>query len=598
MGIGPYVGSYTGGHRISKQTSRSSSASRGDHIMRAGSDVEHAGRTALPRLTERPWVARVMVTALLALLLFAIIGSIVSCIVLSGAVGMPEMCLAQSFMFFAVSPSKPSDLFYSRHADIPERSSQCILSLLYIIVHLVAARRNLPLDRARALQHPLQSWAIIVARVALVFWLVSMVAVPASFSKLNKADAARIRPGHVDLVVCAFGLITMFIIVYVVESSERPFTLPRISRTYDMPQPEHVTCRISALGLDVDTKPPSSHRSKRSRAGSLETLDEKCEHEYADGLTPLDMVGHEIRINGHFVGNGQKLQQQQQQQQHNRNKSSSTTNSGVRGRTASSTPLGPRSMSTATRAASTTRGEATPDRALPQQPRPTYAPRLRGDSGSKTEEDIRGSGAATPGPTPRSTTQPRLAVPGDNASAAGWKSQWSQLKADAGIESQGSTPAMSSTTMFSNTSMARRGTTGSSSSSGSSTTRGPRMMASRSSSVHAAQAQHTQSAIHASNAGGLGWDPRYGGWPARQQSCHRPRPPLHYAQPQHPGYPSVGQQPRPRMGPVSMSARSSAPVRTRGHEVFGQAVRQLKSQGLPPRPVMTGREQRVPGSWE
>ncbi|KAL8420821.1 hypothetical protein RB596_001833 [Gaeumannomyces avenae] len=582
MGIGPYVGSYTGGHRISKQTSGSSSESRGGHIMRAGGDVEHAGRTALPRLTERPWVARLMVTALLALLLFAIIGSIVSCIVLSGAVDMPEMCLAQSFMFFA-----------------------CILSLLYIIVHLVAARRNLPLDRARALQHPLQSWAIIVARIALVFWLVSMVAVPASFSKLNKADTARIRPGHVDLVVCAFGLIAMFIIVYVVESSELPFTLPRISRTYDMPQPEHVRCRISALGLDVDTKPPSSHRSKRSRAGSLETLDEKCEHEYADGLTPLDMVGHEIKINGHFVSNGQKQQQQQlqQQQQHNRNKSSSTTNSSVRGRTASSTPLGPRSMSTATRAASTTRGEATPDRALPQQPRPTYAPRLRGDSDSKTEEGIRGSGAATPGPTPRSTTQPRLAVPGDNASAAGWKSQWSQLKADAGIESQGSTPAMSSTTMFSNTSMARRGTTGSSSSSGSSTTRGPRMMASRSSSVHAAQAQHTQSAIHASNAGGLGWDPRYGGWPARQQSYHRPRPPLHYAQPQHRGYPSVGQQPRPRMGPVSMSARSSAPVgsvpvRTRGHEVFGQAARQLKSQGLPPRPVMTGREQRVPGSWE
>lgn len=73
-------------------------------------------------------------------------------------------------------------------------------------MHLVAARRNLPLDRTRALQHPLQSWAIIVARIALVFWLVSMVSVPASFAKLNKADLARIRPGHVDLVVCAFGL--------------------------------------------------------------------------------------------------------------------------------------------------------------------------------------------------------------------------------------------------------------------------------------------------------------------------------------------------------------------------------------------------------
>lgn len=87
-----YTGSYTG----SSTSKRSRRSLGGGEIARTR-----------PRLLDRPWVSRLMVASLLALLTFGIIGFVVSCIVLSGLAGLPELCLAQAFLFFAVSCLSP-----------------------------------------------------------------------------------------------------------------------------------------------------------------------------------------------------------------------------------------------------------------------------------------------------------------------------------------------------------------------------------------------------------------------------------------------------------------------------------------------------------
>ncbi|TLD20297.1 hypothetical protein PspLS_08728 [Pyricularia sp. CBS 133598] len=352
----PYTGSYTGSG--SSNTSKRSRPRRGGEVARTR-----------PRLFDRSWMSRLMVVSLLALLIFGIMGFIVSCIVLSGLAGLPELCLAQAFLFFA-----------------------CCLSLIYLTLHLVAATRNLPVDRQRALQHPLQSWATVVARIALVFWILSVISVPASFVKVDKKNVD-LRPGHVDIVVCVFGLISMTVVTFVIEYSEAPFKLPRIT-------PEHITCRLSALALDEEAF------VSVSRQCSAEMVSEK--------LRAIKEIDY-----SHHPTTQERIQKAAFERQTKLAKPASTGEQTSSSRVVSS-PLGPRPMP----------GTIPEDR----EPLPS---RL-----GTTDQPLR-----KPVPQVILPQEPKPAHVG--AQAEGWKTQWRELKSEAGITSEGSTPTITPATSVS-----------------------------------------------------------------------------------------------------------------------------------------------------
>ncbi|KAI6356618.1 hypothetical protein MCOR31_010640 [Pyricularia oryzae] len=342
-----YTGSYTG-----SSTSKRSRRSLG------GGEV---ARTR-PRLLDRPWVSRLMVASLLALLTFGIIGFVVSCIVLSGLAGLPELCLAQAFLFFA-----------------------CCLSLIYLALHLVAARRNLPVDRQRALQHPLQSWATVVARIALVFWILSAIAMPASFVKVDK-KTTDLRPGHVDIVVCVFGLISISIVTFVIEYSDAPFTLPRIT-------PEPITCRLSALGAEE----------------AFVSVSRQCSAE---------MVPEKLKATKEADHSQHPTAQEQIQKAAFARQKFGKPAAGEQPNRVVSSPLGPRPMPG-------TIPEGIEPRALipvTHQPREPIAQVIL-------------------------PQEPRPAHVG--VQAEGWKTQWRELKSEAGITSEDSTPTITPATSVS-----------------------------------------------------------------------------------------------------------------------------------------------------
>lgn len=73
------------------------------------------------------------------------------------------------------------------------------MGFLYICLHLQAARKGDPINRARpSFQHPLHSSAIVVARIDMISWVISLLAVSVAVSK-NPAPISR-----VNLVACAF----------------------------------------------------------------------------------------------------------------------------------------------------------------------------------------------------------------------------------------------------------------------------------------------------------------------------------------------------------------------------------------------------------
>ncbi|KAI6357316.1 hypothetical protein MCOR25_007703 [Pyricularia grisea] len=349
-----YTGSYTGS---------GSGTKRSRPLRRSLGGGEARTR---PRLLDRPWMSRLMVASLLGLLIFSIMGFIVSCIVLSGLAGLPELCLAQAFLFFA-----------------------CCLSLIYLALHLIAATRNLPVDRQRALQHPLQSWATVVASIALVFWVLSVIAVPASFVKVDK-KMVDLRPGHVDIVVCVFGLISISIVTVVIEYSEAPFTLPRIT-------PEHITCRLSSLGVDEEAFVSVSRQCSAGMVSEKPKTINECD--YSQHPTAQERI--------------QKAVFERQ------TKLAKPVPTGKQTSRVVSSPLGPRPMQS-----------TIPEGREPQPFRPGSTKPLR-----------------RPVPQVILPQEPRPTHVG--VQAEGWKTQWSELKSEAGITSEGSTPTITPATSIS-----------------------------------------------------------------------------------------------------------------------------------------------------
>ncbi|ROW01960.1 hypothetical protein VMCG_05600 [Cytospora schulzeri] len=122
-----------------------------------------------------PKIPKAALGCLVVLFIFSFITIITSGIVFSHGVASSN-CLAQSWVMFSA-----------------------IMGFLYICLHLQAARKGDPVNRARpSFQHPLHSSAIVVARIDIISWIISLLAVSVSISK-NPLPISCL-----NLVACAF----------------------------------------------------------------------------------------------------------------------------------------------------------------------------------------------------------------------------------------------------------------------------------------------------------------------------------------------------------------------------------------------------------
>ncbi|OLN89043.1 hypothetical protein CCHL11_06003 [Colletotrichum chlorophyti] len=144
-------------------------------------------------------------------------------------------CLSQSFILFA-----------------------CMLSPVYLALHMVVSFRNYEVSRRQSLQSPLVSWAVIVARLALLLWIPAII--------LSSAAMAR-YPGFVtqspitelNLTVSVIGIAANIVVVLVLEIASHPFELPCFNRRGT------ITCLVSDFEKDLKEevpKPPSQPNSR------------------------------------------------------------------------------------------------------------------------------------------------------------------------------------------------------------------------------------------------------------------------------------------------------------------------------------------------
>ncbi|KAH8890078.1 hypothetical protein GQ53DRAFT_180094 [Thozetella sp. PMI_491] len=153
----------------------------------SSSDSETASTRAyklapFARLRDHPKRSATILThiSLGGLLFASVFGIILSGIVFSPITVLVEgECLGQSFVFFA-----------------------CILTLVYIGLHVASARQNYSILRSQAFQHPLHSWTIIIVRLTLGTWAAALLAVAVGVAKAP----TRVPLLGLDLFVTTLGL--------------------------------------------------------------------------------------------------------------------------------------------------------------------------------------------------------------------------------------------------------------------------------------------------------------------------------------------------------------------------------------------------------
>ncbi|KAK7740979.1 hypothetical protein SLS53_005042 [Cytospora paraplurivora] len=208
-------------------------------------DLEGDGETPPSRL--RAFV----VASLVLLFIFSLIAIVTSGLVFGHRVSSSGDCLAQSCVMFAA-----------------------IMGFLYICLHLQAAYRGDPVNRARpSFQHPLHSSAVVVARIDIIAWIICLMVVSVSVSK-NPSPISSL-----NLVACVFVTPTLIFLVCVVEKASRPFDLPYINSRSSEPS-SLVTCRVSALMKHVMLPEVTSDDSisRRGSASSTRRLNSNTQH--------------------------------------------------------------------------------------------------------------------------------------------------------------------------------------------------------------------------------------------------------------------------------------------------------------------------------
>ncbi|KAL1847219.1 hypothetical protein Daus18300_014013 [Diaporthe australafricana] len=214
--------------------SPSPTASTYDYVYDKDSDQYILERSREGQLTKLHWV---VVASLVLLFIFCFITILTSGLVFGHKVASNDF-LAQSWVMFS-----------------------SIMGFLYIALHLHAARKGELVGHVQhpSFQQPSYSSTIIVARIDIIAWAVSLIVVSVSVSKDPTAVSC------VNLVACASVNPALIFLICVAEKASRPFDLPYITARYSRP-PSVVTCRVSTLMADM--MPEVTSEDSISRRGS------------------------------------------------------------------------------------------------------------------------------------------------------------------------------------------------------------------------------------------------------------------------------------------------------------------------------------------
>ncbi|KAK3995514.1 hypothetical protein QBC44DRAFT_319704 [Cladorrhinum sp. PSN332] len=160
---------------------------------------------------ERGWLPPLVLAALLSLSVASIIGITLSGVVFGSMDDLKRQGrgIAQCFVLFS-----------------------SLLSLLYVVLHLLAARKGEGLyfnfdPPMPSFKHQLHAWAIVVIRLAVLMWSTACIAVAVGIH--HGGGGHKTARLDVDMFACAVGLVFGSVMLCVVQTASRPFGTPCIA---------------------------------------------------------------------------------------------------------------------------------------------------------------------------------------------------------------------------------------------------------------------------------------------------------------------------------------------------------------------------------
>ncbi|CRK45099.1 hypothetical protein BN1723_016469 [Verticillium longisporum] len=170
-------------------------------------------------LINRPKPFSIILLLTLFFLLMASIGGLSTSAVDFRTQGPPRRsCITQSFVMFS-----------------------SLLSPIYVFLHLFVSFRNYEVSRRQPLQSPFVSWTIIVVRLSLLLWVVSVILTAVTVARLDSNSVIT----RSNLAISIFGVISVTVLILTIEIATHPFELPFT------PRATTVSCLVSSFEDDL-----------------------------------------------------------------------------------------------------------------------------------------------------------------------------------------------------------------------------------------------------------------------------------------------------------------------------------------------------------
>ncbi|KAI1284345.1 hypothetical protein F5Y07DRAFT_393316 [Xylaria sp. FL0933] len=199
------------------------------------------------RKRKRP---SVILTALIALFISSAGGITLAIVLMVKVAEIEAACFARDFILFAG-----------------------LLSLLYICLHICAARRDYKRIGPRPPQmygQYLHASAVLVARLGIVTWVMALGATVVVIALDTPLAGISAKIPFFNLLLCMGAIPSFLLISVTIERKSKPFATTSISRA------SFLTCRVSQfaddLSADSSVSRRSSLRRKQSHTGSILTL--------------------------------------------------------------------------------------------------------------------------------------------------------------------------------------------------------------------------------------------------------------------------------------------------------------------------------------
>ncbi|ROT34599.1 hypothetical protein SODALDRAFT_382395 [Sodiomyces alkalinus F11] len=133
-----------------------------------------------------------------------------------------------------------------------------LISPLYLFLHIIVSFGNYQSSR-QSLQAPVVSWAVILARISLILWVVTLVltAITVSHPQSNSVITRS------NLALATFGVTCLAILVFTMEMTTKPFELPFT------PRKSTVTCLVRSFEDDFKCEPTIGHHCRTMTLDSV-----------------------------------------------------------------------------------------------------------------------------------------------------------------------------------------------------------------------------------------------------------------------------------------------------------------------------------------